>query len=171
VGQAPIRVAVLTISDRAAAGDYEDLGGPAVADYVNDQLAGRVVATAVVPDEQDAISARLRSWADSREIDLILTTGGTGVAPRDITPEATRDIIERDVPGLAEAMRAASCQITPYAMLSRGIAGIRGRTLIINLPGNPKAIGENLDVITLVLPHAVALLQDAPEGQDHHFHT
>lgn len=169
MAEVPLRAAVLTISDRAASGIYEDLGGPAVAASLTAHLATEIVATAVVPDDRAAISAQLRSWTDGGDVDLVLTTGGTGVAPRDVTPEATLDVIERRVPGLAEAMRAASIEITPYAMLSRGIAGIRGSTLIINLPGNPKAIAENLDVVAPVLTHAVDLLRDAPAGQDHHF--
>jgi len=165
-----LRIAVLTVSDRAAAGVYQDRGGPSVEVYVAAHLAASVAETAVVPDEREQIAAKLLRWADRGDLDIVLTTGGTGVAPRDVTPEATLDVIEKDVPGLAEAMRTASRKITPYAMLSRGVAGIRGRTLIINLPGNPKAVKENLDAIVSVLPHAVALLQDAPAGQDHHFH-
>lgn len=167
---ARLRVAVLTISDRVASGVYSDRGGPAVAGYVEAHLAANVIETAVVPDEREQIAPQLRDWADHGHLDIILTTGGTGVAPRDVTPEATLDIIEKEVPGLAEAMRTASRAVTPYAMLSRGIVGIRGRTLIINLPGNPKAVKENLDAIVSVLPHAVALLQDTPSGQDHDFH-
>lgn len=165
-----LRVAILTVSDRAAAGVYRDLGGPSVEVYVETHLAAGVAETAVVPDEREQIAAQLRRWADRGDLDIILTTGGTGVAPRDVTPEATLDVIEKDVPGLAEAMRAASREVTPYAMLSRGIAGIRGRTLIINLPGNPKAVKENLDAVVMVLSHAVDLLQDTAAGQDHHFH-
>jgi len=165
-----LRIAVLTVSDRAAAGVYRDRGGPSVETYVETQLTAVVAMTAVVPDEREQIAALLRRWADRGDVDIILTTGGTGVAPRDVTPEATLDVIEKDVPGLAEAMRAASRKVTPYAMLSRGIAGIRGRTLIINLPGNPKAVKENLDAVVMVLTHAVDLLQDAAAGHDHHFH-
>lgn len=164
------RVAILTVSDRVSSGVYSDRGGPAVASYVEAHLAANVIETAVVPDEREQIALQLRDWADRGNVDIIMTTGGTGVAPRDVTPEATLDILEKEVPGLAEAMRTASRAITPYAMLSRGSVGIRGRTLIINLPGNPKAVKENLDAIVSVLPHAVALLQDAPSGQDHEFH-
>ena len=113
----------------------------------------------IVPDEQALIQTALVAWADSGEVDLILTTGGTGFAPRDVTPEATQAVIDRPAPGIAEAMRAASLQVTPHAMLSRATAGMRGRTLIVNLPGSPKAVRENLAVILPVLPHAVELLQ------------
>ena len=164
-----IRVGVLTVSDRSARGEREDLGGPAVVVVVLAQLPDvAVVERAIVPDERAAIAARLAHWADALGLDLILTTGGTGFAPRDVTPEATRDVIERETPGLAEAMRAASLRITPHAMLSRGVAGIRGRTLIINLPGSPKGAVENLGTIAPVLPHAIELLRESPEAEQHH---
>lgn len=114
----------------------------------------------IVPDDVLVLQDTLSNWADGRQFDVILTTGGTGFAPRDVTPEATQAVIQKSAPGLAEAMRLASLQITPHAMLSRGIAGIRDRTLIINLPGSPKAALENLDVVIPVLPHAVELLQE-----------
>jgi gephyrin len=164
-----IRVGVLTVSDRSARGEREDLGGPAVAAVVLAQLPDAAVAErAIVPDERSEIGARLAHWVDDLHLDLILTTGGTGFAPRDVTPEATRDAIEREAPGLAEAMRAASLRITPHAMLSRGIAGIRGRTLIVNLPGSPKGAVENLATIAAVLPHAIELLREASEAEQHH---
>ena len=164
-----IRVGVLTVSDRSARGKREDLSGPAVTAAVLVQLPDAAVAErAVVPDERAAIAARLAHWADDLRLDLILTTGGTGFAPRDVTPEATRDVVERETPGLAEAMRAASLRITPHAMLSRGVAGIRGRTLIVNLPGSPKGAVENLGMIAPVLPHAIELLREAPEAEQHH---
>ena len=121
-----------------------------------------------MPDEQAEIAAKLAHWADALGLDLILTTGGTGFAPRDVTPEATRDVVERETPGLAEAMRAASLRITPHAMLSRGVAGIHGRTLIVNLPGSPKGAVENLATIAPVLPHAIELLRESPEAEQHH---
>jgi len=164
-----IRVGVLTVSDRSARGEREDLGGPAVTAAVLVQLPDAAVAErAIVADERAEIAARLAHWADVLGLDLILTTGGTGFAPRDVTPEATRDVIEREAPGLAEAMRAASLRITPHAMLSRGVAGIRGRTLIVNLPGSPKGAVENLATIAPVLPHAIELLRDAAEAEQHH---
>jgi len=164
-----IRVGVLTVSDRSARGEREDLGGPAVAEAVMARLPGaQVSARAVVPDERIRIAARLVHWADKLGLDLILTTGGTGFAPRDVTPEATGDVIERATPGLAEAMRAASLRITPHAMLSRGVAGIRGRTLIVNLPGSPKGAVENLETIASVLPHAIELLREEPIAEQHH---
>ena len=160
-----IRVGVLTVSDRSARGEREDLGGPAVAAAVLAQLPdAAVVERAIVPDERAAIAARLAHWADELGLDLILTTGGTGFAPRDVTPEATRDVIERETPGLAEAMRAASLRITPHAMLSRGVAGIRGRTLIVNLPGSPKGAVENLATIAPVLPHADRVVARGARG-------
>jgi molybdenum cofactor synthesis domain-containing protein len=127
-----------------------------------------VTRQALLPDDESAIRATLSEWADSGELDVILTTGGTGFAPRDVTPEATRAVIEREAPGLAEAMRAASLQITPHAMLSRIVAGIRKRTLILNLPGSPKGAVENLQVVLPVLPHAVQLLREDPRSESTH---
>ena len=167
-----IRVGVLTVSDRSARGEREDLGGPAVAEAVAARVPGAaVVERAVVPDERAVIAAQLVQWADAARLDLILTTGGTGFARRDVTPEATRDVIEREAPGLAEAMRADSLRITPHAMLSRAVAGIRGRTLIVNLPGSPKGAVENLGTIAPVLPHAIELLREEPEAEQHHAQT
>jgi molybdopterin adenylyltransferase len=157
------RVAILTISDRSSQGVREDASGALVRELVTDGLAAEVVAYRVVPDERPQIEAALREWADGRVADLVLTTGGTGLAPRDITPEATRAVLEREVPGIPEAMRAASLLKTPFAMLSRMAAGTRGNTLIINLPGSPKAVRENLAVILPVLPHALEKLMGDPE--------
>jgi molybdenum cofactor synthesis domain-containing protein len=163
----PVRVAVLTVSDRSARGERPDASGPALVQRL--QSAGwQVVRTAILPDELSQLSAELAAWADSQTVDLILTTGGTGFAPRDVTPEATMAIITRPAPGLAEAMRQASLQITPHAMLSRAIAGIRGSTLIINLPGSPRAAVENLEVVLPVLPHAVQLLSQDPAAEAGH---
>lgn len=162
-----MRVGVLTISDRSSRGERADLSGPQLAQSV-EQQGWQVVQKAIVSDEMDDIRTALTDWADGGEVDLILTTGGTGFAPRDMAPEATRSVLERETPGLTEAMRAASLRITPHAMLSRAAAGIRGTTLIVNLPGSPKAAVENLAVIIPVLPHAVDLLRDDPGAEAGH---
>jgi molybdopterin adenylyltransferase len=162
-----IRFGILTLSDRSSRGERADSSGPALVALI--QAEGwSVVKQALLPDEESGIRAILTSWADGREMDVILTTGGTGFSPRDVTPEATRAVIDRDAPGLAEAMRAASLQVTPHAMLSRVVTGIRGKTLIINLPGNPKGALENLQVVLPVLPHAVQLLQEDPTSESTH---
>ncbi len=164
-----IRVGILTVSDRSARGERPDTGGPALASALAEHLGDATVAvTDVLPDEQALISAKLVQWTDELNLDLILTTGGTGFAPRDVTPEATQAVLQRNAPGLAEAMRAASLRVTPHAMLSRAVAGIRGRTLIVNLPGSPKGAVENLATILPVLPHALELLREAPEAEKHH---
>jgi len=163
-----MRIGILTVSDRGYRGEYEDRSGPAIRELAVERLAGDVILEAVVPDERAVIAGTLRVWCDESGLDLVLTTGGTGVAPRDVTPEATRDIVERDAPGLAEAMRAASLLVTPHAMLSRAVAGIRGHTLIVNLPGSPKAACENLETILPVLPHAVELLQGQHGADQRH---
>ena len=137
------RIAILTVSDRSSQGLRDDESGRVVRELVLDALQAEIVDYRVVPDERPAIEDALRGWADSRAADLVLTTGGTGLAPRDITPEATLAVIERQVPGIPEAMRAASLAITPMAMLSRMVAGTRGSTLIVNLPGSPKGVREN----------------------------
>jgi molybdenum cofactor synthesis domain-containing protein len=162
-----IRAGILTISDRSYRGEYRDLSGPAIRELVTQRLAARVELEAIVPDEREIIAGTLLTWADEVGLDLVLTTGGTGFAPRDVTPEATRDVITRQAPGLAEAMRAASLVVTPHAMLSRAVTGIRGTTLIVNLPGSPKAVRENLETILPALPHAVELLQGS-KGLDRH---
>lgn len=162
-----LRFGILTLSDRSAKGERADASGPALADLI--RAAGWSVAKqAILPDDESAIRAALIEWADGGEVDIILTTGGTGFAPRDVTPEATRKVIEREAPGLAEAMRADSLKKTPHAMLSRAVAGIRGRTLIINLPGSPKGAVENLQTVQSVLPHAVQLLTDDPNSEKSH---
>jgi molybdenum cofactor synthesis domain-containing protein len=163
----PILVGVLTVSDRSARGERVDESGPVLRSIVEDQLNAQVARWAVVPDEAAQITAMLCAWADEDHLDLILTTGGTGVAPRDVTPEATLAVIERRALGIEEAMRAASLQVTPYAMLSRAVAGIRGRTLIINLPGNPRAVRDQMAVILPVLPHAIALLRGVADDASH----
>lgn len=158
-----ITVGVLTISDSGAVGARQDTSGENIRAMVTAQLAGAVIsAGAIIPDELDVIEGTLREWSDEKQLNLILTTGGTGLAPRDVTPEATRAVLDREAPGIAEAMRATSLQHTPFGMLSRGMAGTRGRTLIINLPGSPKAVRECLECILPVLPHAINLLTEGP---------
>ena len=149
---------MLTISDRSARGERPDEGGPLVEQLVV-AAGGEVVARAIVPDERTEIEAALKDWADGGAIDLILTTGGTGLGARDVTPEATRTVIDKEAPGIAEAMRAAGMASTPMAALSRQVAGARGTTLIVNLPGSPKAVQECLDAVIGILPHAVEMLQ------------
>jgi molybdopterin adenylyltransferase len=163
-----IRVGILTLSDRGAAGEYEDRSGPVIRDLVVERLGAEVVEYAVIPDNFEGIRATLLAWADETRLDLILTTGGTGFAPRDVTPEATRAVVEREAPGLVFAMLRDSLAVTPHAMLSRAVAGIRGRTLIVNLPGSPKAVRENLESILPALPHALDLLREAPEAEAGH---
>ena len=158
----------MTISDRSSRGERDDASGPAIAELIHARLGWEAAETAVVPDEAATIGETLVDWADRLGLDLILTTGGTGFAPRDVTPEATRAVLERETPGIPEALRAASLKITPHAMLSRAVAGIRGRTLIINLPGSPKAVKENLEVLFPILPHALELLRDSPEAEAGH---
>lgn len=162
-----IRVGILTASDRSSRGERTDASGPALARFSQEQNWS-VVHQSILPDEEAALRELLISWADSGELDLILTTGGTGFAPRDVTPEATRAVIDREASGLAEAMRAASLKITPHAMLSRIVTGIRKKTLIINLPGSPKGALENLQVVIPVLPHAIQLLQEDPSSETTH---
>ncbi len=165
-GQA--RVGILTVSDRAAAGTYEDKSGPLLRQLVAQKLNARVERTAIVADEIDRIKEILLAWSDDDKLDLILTTGGTGFAPRDVTPEATRLVIRKEAPGLVWAMLRDSLAVTPHAMLSRMVAGIRGQALIINLPGSPKAARENLETILPALPHALELLRNDPEADKRH---
>ena len=162
-----LRFGILTVSDRSARGERPDLSGPALVELVT--AAGWTVdRTAILADDLAALQETLIAWADEGQLDIILTTGGTGFAPRDVTPEATRAVIEREAPGLAEAMRAESLKATSHAMLSRAVAGIRGKTLIINLPGSPKAAVENLQMVLPVLAHAVELLREEPDAEKHH---
>jgi len=162
-----IRFGILTLSDRSSRGERVDASGPALSKLI--QAEGwSVVNQSLLPDDESSIRQLLISWADSGEMDVILTTGGSGFSPRDVTPEATRAVIDRETPGLAEAMRAASLRVTPHAMLSRIVAGIRKKTLIVNLPGSPKGAVENLQVITPVLPHAVQLLREDPAAESTH---
>lgn len=149
---------MLTVSDRSARGERADEGGPLCAELAT-EIGGTVVERAIVPDERPDIAKALIGWADAGRADLVLTTGGTGLGPRDVTPEATRDVIDRDAPGLAEAMRAGAMRTTPYAALSRQVCGTRAATLIVNLPGSPKAIRECFDAIREILPHAVEMMR------------
>ena len=162
-----LRFGILTVSDRSWRGEREDASGPALVEMVETK-EWEVVETLIVPDEIDSLRDTLILWADSGDMDIILTTGGTGFAPRDVTPEATRFVVDKLAPGLTEAMRADSLKITPHAMLSRSVAGIRGRTLIINLPGSPKAARENLAVVVPVLGHAVQLLKEDKAAEAGH---
>ena len=161
-----MRIGILTISDRAYQGVYEDESGPALAELVREHFHTDVDLTHTVPDDFVEIKRALEKWCDDAKLHLILTTGGTGFAPRDVTPEATRAVLEKEAPGLVQAMVAASLQKTPHAMLSRLAAGIRGRTLIVNLPGSPKAACENFLTILPALPHALELIQGAPGQHD-----
>jgi molybdenum cofactor synthesis domain-containing protein len=163
-----IRVGILTISDRCSRGEAQDLSGPVMRQIVTEHLDAKVELEAVVPDERDQIAARLVSWCDEHDLELILTTGGTGFSARDITPEATRDVIEREAPGLVEAIRRESAKATPHAMLSRAVAGIRGGTLVVNFPGSPKAVREGLEVILPALPHAIEILRGAQGANQRH---
>jgi molybdenum cofactor synthesis domain-containing protein len=162
-----IRIGIVTVSDRSSRGERSDESGPALFTAVTQQ-AWHVIRTTILPDEFDRLVETLSQWADSGEIDVILTTGGTGFSPRDITPEATTAVIQRPTPGIAEAMRSTSLQITPHAMLSRAVAGIRSHTLIINLPGSPKGAVENFAVLIPVLPHAIKLLREDPSAESGH---
>jgi molybdopterin adenylyltransferase len=162
-----LRFGILTASDRSWRKERPDLSGPALVDLVRTQ-GWTVTQAAILPDDQEMIRDILAKWADEGDVDVILTTGGTGFAPRDVTPEATLKVVDRLAPGLAEAMRIESLKVTPHAMLSRAVAGIRGRVLIINLPGSPKAAVENLQGIAPVLQHAVELLSDDPDAEKHH---
>jgi molybdopterin adenylyltransferase len=149
---------VLTLSDKGSKGERVDESGNLIADMMS-SLGAKVVKREVLPDERDLIAGKLREWADSGGVDVIVTTGGTGLSPRDVTPEATLSVIDRQVPGLVEMMRVEGVKKTPMAMLSRAVSGLRGRCLIINLPGSPKAVQEDLEVISPVLCHAVEIMR------------
>jgi len=154
-----ITVAVLTMSDRGSKGEREDLSGPMIEDMIK-AIGAEVKYFEILPDEKEIIKEKLIEY--SKKADLILTTGGTGLAPRDVTPEATLDVLDKQVPGLAEAMRSEGLKKTSRSMLSRAVAGVKGRSLIINLPGSPKAVKENLAVILDVIPHAIEKIRGDP---------
>lgn len=156
-----MKAAAITVSTTKAAGEGADESGPALEAFAR-ELGADVVETEVVPDDREAIESALRRFADEEDCRLVLTSGGTGFSPTDVTPEATRAVIEREAPGIAEAMREASRPHTPHWMLSRALAGIRGRTLIVNFPGSPRSIRQTGEALAGALPHALALLADQP---------
>ena len=155
-----IRAGILTVSDKGSRGERTDTAGPAVA-AILDSIGAESVEVAILPDARDQIAAKLRAWSDDSHLDLILTTGGTGLSPRDVTPEATLDVAERHVPGLAELMRAEGRNSTHLSSLSRSVAVLRGRTLIVNLPGSERGARESLEAILDLLPHAIETLRSA----------
>ena len=162
-----IRAAVITVSDRSFRKERSDASGPAVAEMLR-SIPAEVVQQVVIPDEIPVIRRALLHFCDALELDLVVTTGGTGVDPRDVTPDATRGILDREVPGMAEAMRAESLKRVPAAMLSRAVVGIRGKTLIVNLPGSPRAAVESLEAVLPALDHAVQLLREDPGAEARH---
>ncbi len=149
---------ILTVSDAGSRGERADTSGDAISEIMAAQ-GFREALRGIMPDETDLISARLRDWCDGGEVDLILTTGGTGLAPRDVTPEATRAVIDLEVPGIAEAMRMQTLDSTPMAMLSRSVAGVRSGCLIVNLPGSPAGVRETLEVALMAIPHALEMIR------------
>lgn len=155
------KVAIITISDRGSKGERKDSSGPLIEEMIKD-LPAQVIHYEIIPDEKDQIVIGLKRCADELKADLILTTGGTGLSPRDVTPEATLKVIDKEVPGFSEAMRAESLKKTPHAMISRAVCGVRGSSLIVNLPGSPKSVKENLTVILPALPHALSKLKGDP---------
>jgi len=155
------KVVILTLSDKGSKGERDDASGPLIEEMVK-ALPGQVIYYEIIPDEKALIIEALKKSADQLRADLILTTGGTGLSPRDVTPDATLAVIDKQVPGFAEAMRAESLKKTPHAMISRAVVGIRGTSLIVNLPGSPKSVRENLSVILPALPHALSKLKGDP---------
>jgi molybdopterin adenylyltransferase len=155
-----IKVAILTLSDKGSKGEREDLAGPLIREMITG-IGATVEYYEVIPDEKDLIKKKLMDY--SKKVDLVLTTGGTGLSPRDVTPEATLEVIDKEIPGIAETMRSAGLGKTNRAMLSRAVAGVRGNTLIINMPGSPKAVKEGLEAIMDVLPHAIEKIKGSSE--------
>jgi molybdenum cofactor synthesis domain-containing protein len=153
-----ITVGILTISDKGSLGQREDLSGLEIESLIK-ELPARVDAYEIIPDEKDIIANKIIDYVDNMKLDLVITTGGTGVSPKDVTPEATSCVIDREVPGMAEAMRFEGIKKTPFAMISRAVVGIRKNALIVNLPGSPKAVSENLNTILPCLPHAIAKIK------------
>lgn len=156
-----IRTGIITVSDRSFREEREDLSGPLIKRMISG--VGKVVEYRIIPDQKSVISEMIEKMVDKLKIDLVLTTGGTGLSPQDVTPEATREVIEKDIPGFTEIMRVKGFDKTPYAILSRSVAGIRKRSLIINLPGSPRAVEENLKLILPAIPHALEIVR----GEDH----
>ncbi|MCP4539151.1 MAG: MogA/MoaB family molybdenum cofactor biosynthesis protein [Chloroflexi bacterium] len=161
-----IRAAVITMSDKGHAGEREDASGPLLANLLRN-MGAEVVSQTIVPDERTDIERELIRLADEIHIDLVMTTGGTGATPRDITPEATLAVIDREMPGLAEVLRFEGYRQTPMAVLSRGVAGMRGQTLIVNLPGSPKAVREGMETLAPILPHAIKMLRGVDTEHKH----
>ena len=166
-----MNAAVITVSDKGFAGKREDISGPLVADNLR-AMGASVLEQIIVPDEEDQIIATLTYLADSGDLDVIITTGGTGLAPRDRTPEATLQVLDRLAPGLAEVLRFEGYKKTPFAMLSRGVAGLRGKCIIINLPGSTKAVRDGMEALKDILPHAIQMAQgeDLEHGEHKHAH-
>ncbi len=154
-----VKVGILVISDRASRGEREDESGPAIKKIISKISSYRAIKYEIIPDEKEIISKKLKEWVDGLRLDLILTSGGTGIGPRDVTPEATKGVIEKEVSGFGEAMRVKGLEKTPFSMLSRAIAGIRKKSLIINLPGSPRAVKENLEVILPAVKHGIEILK------------
>lgn len=159
IGKRVIKAGILVISDKASRGEREDLSGPLLEEQLKEELRAEILTYEVVPDDEDSIVERLRHFTDELGCNLVMTSGGTGLGVRDVTPEATRKVIEREVPGLAEAMRTLNFSKTPFSLISRGVCGTRGDSLIINLPGSPKAVKECLEIILKVIPHTLAILR------------